>query len=100
MSKDGDGRVRVRSYVVETPVEEQVSLRDETIHVERRTVDRAPTPADEKLWADRAIEATETDQEAVVAKTARVTEELVVEPIEAEVEAYRRARDGLTAALR
>ena len=29
-----------------------------------------------------------------------VTQELVVEPIEAEIEAYRRARDGLAAALR
>src|SRR6476620_2322641 len=34
------GRVKVRSYVVETPVEEQVSLRQETVHVERRPVDR------------------------------------------------------------
>jgi hypothetical protein len=29
-----------------------------------------------------------------------VTEELVIEPIETEIEAYRRARDGLAAALR
>ena len=35
------GRVRVRSYVVETPVEEEVSLRDETVHLERTPVDRA-----------------------------------------------------------
>ena len=35
------GRVRVRSYVVETPVEEEVSLREETVHLERRPVDRA-----------------------------------------------------------
>ena len=34
------GRVRVRSYVVETPVQEQVTLRDETVRVERRPVDR------------------------------------------------------------
>ena len=34
------GGVRVRSYVVETPVEESVRLRDETINVERRRVDR------------------------------------------------------------
>ena len=38
------GGVRVRSYVVETPVEETVRLRDETVNVERRRVDRpAPT---------------------------------------------------------
>jgi hypothetical protein len=29
-----------------------------------------------------------------------VTEELVIAPIETEIEAYRRARDGLAAALR
>jgi len=34
------GGVRVRSYVVEPPVEESVLLRDETINVERRRVDR------------------------------------------------------------
>jgi uncharacterized protein (TIGR02271 family) len=72
------GRVRVRSYVVETPVEEHVTLRDEHVSVERRTVDRAPTPADEVLFAERTIEATETDEEAVVSKTAHVTGEVVV----------------------
>ena len=34
------------------------------------------------------------------AAIAEVTEELVIEPIETEIEAYRRARDGLAAALR
>jgi stress response protein YsnF len=34
------GGVRVRRVVTERPVEEQVTLRDETINVDRRTVDR------------------------------------------------------------
>lgn len=72
------GRVRVRSYVVETPVEETVTLRDEHVSVERRTVDRAPTQADEVLFSERVIEATESDEEAVVSKTAHVTGEVVV----------------------
>ena len=72
------GRVRVRSYVVETPVEEQVSLRDETVHIERRPVDRAATAADGALFTERSIEATERDEQAVVSKEARVTEELVL----------------------
>lgn len=72
------GRVRVRSYVVETPVEEQVTLRNEHVSVEHRTVNRAPTAADEALFADRTIEATETDEEAMVSKTARVVGEVVV----------------------
>jgi uncharacterized protein (TIGR02271 family) len=72
------GRVRVRSYVVETPVEEQVSLREEHVDIERRQMDRAPTAADEALFAERVIEATETGEEAIIAKDARVTEEIVV----------------------
>ena len=72
------GRVRVRSYVVETPVQEQVRLRDEHVEVERRTVNRPVTAADEALFQERTIEATETDEEAVVAKEACVVEELVV----------------------
>ncbi len=72
------GRVRVHSYVVETPVEETVSLRDETVSVERRAVDRpvGEVPAD--AFRDRDIEVTETDEQAVVGKEARIVEELVV----------------------
>jgi uncharacterized protein (TIGR02271 family) len=72
------GRVRVRSYVVETPVQEQVALRQENVDVERRTVNRPVTAADEALFQERTIEATESSEEAVVAKEARVKEELVV----------------------
>jgi hypothetical protein len=39
--------VRVRSYVVETPVEEQVTLQQERVHVERRPVDRPVGPGDD-----------------------------------------------------
>ena len=46
--------------------------------MERRTVNRPVTAADEALFAERTIEATETSEEAVVAKEARVVEELVV----------------------
>ena len=42
----GGGRVRVRSYVVERPVEEQVNLRQERVEVERRPVDRPVEPGD------------------------------------------------------
>jgi uncharacterized protein (TIGR02271 family) len=72
------GRVRIRSYVVETPVQEQVNLRQEHVHVERRPVDRPATGADEALFRDRTIEASERAEEAVVSKEARVKEELVV----------------------
>jgi len=72
------GGVRVRSYVVETPVEESVRLRDETINVERRKVDRPAADITADAFRERTIELTETDEEAVVAKTARVTEEVVI----------------------
>ena len=70
------GRVRVRSYAVETPVSEEVSLRDETVHVDRRAVDRPITEADEALFTDKTIEAVEHSEEAVVSKDARVVEEV------------------------
>lgn len=75
--EESHGRVRVRSYVVETPVQEQVNLRDEHVHVERRPVDR-PLNASEASFKDRTIEATETAERAVVGKDARVVEEVVV----------------------
>jgi len=76
----GRGSVRVRSYVVEQPVEEQVHLREERVHVERRPVDR---PADiaagtAEPFRERTIEATAMAEEAVVGKEARVKEEIVV----------------------
>ena len=71
------GRVRVHAYVVETPVEEDVRLRDERVEVERRPADR-PLEATDDAFRERTVEMTETREEAVVAKTARVTGEVVV----------------------
>jgi len=71
------GRVRVRSYVVETPVSEQVNLREERVQIDRRPVDRPLSDAD-RAFQDRTIEAEERVEEAVVSKEARVKEELVI----------------------
>ena len=71
------GRVRVRSHVVERPVEEQVQLRDERVTVERRPVDRDLAPG-EAAFQEKTIEAVERGEEAVVSKTPRVTEEIAV----------------------
>jgi len=71
------GRVRVRSYVVEEPVSESVNLREENVDIQRRPVDR-PLTGHERLFEDRTIEVEERGEEAVVAKEARVTEEVVV----------------------
>ncbi|MCJ2005841.1 YsnF/AvaK domain-containing protein [Methylobacterium sp. J-092] len=70
------GRVRVRSYAVEKAVSENVTLHDETVHVDRRVVDRAVTPGDMALFEDKVIEATEMREEAVVSKEARVVGEV------------------------
>jgi uncharacterized protein (TIGR02271 family) len=72
----GRGGVRVRSYVVETPVSEQVSLRDEKVSLERRPVSGGTVPED--AFRERTIEMTESHEEAVVGKDARVVEEVVV----------------------
>ena len=69
------GRVRLRSYVVETPVQEQVSLHSERVEVDRRPVDRAVTSAD-LAFQDRTIELEEYAEEAVVSKDVRVKEEV------------------------
>jgi uncharacterized protein (TIGR02271 family) len=71
------GRVKIRSYVVETPVQEQVSLRTESVRVDRRPVDRPVAPG-EDAFRERTIEAQANSEEAVVSKTARVTGEVVV----------------------
>ncbi|MDB5397171.1 MAG: hypothetical protein JWM91_4677 [Rhodospirillales bacterium] len=72
------GRVRVRSYVVETPIEEQVDLREERVNVERRPVDRSLGAAPADAFQERTIEATETSEEPVVQKSAHVREEVVL----------------------
>ncbi|MDX7951228.1 DUF2171 domain-containing protein [Lichenihabitans sp. Uapishka_5] len=80
------GKVRIHSSVVETPFSQQVNLRDETVSVERRPVDRplgaAALGAD--LFQDRTVEVEEMKEEAVVAKTARVVEEIGIRKVVAD----------------
>jgi len=73
------GGVRVYSHVTERPVEEQVTLREEHVNVERRPVNREASAADLAAFKEGSIELTETAEEAVVAKRAVVTEEVVVD---------------------
>ncbi|WP_244851249.1 MULTISPECIES: YsnF/AvaK domain-containing protein [unclassified Caballeronia] len=69
------GGVRVYSRLTETPVSESVNLHEEHASIERRAVDRPATAADLK---EGFVEIKETAEQAVVAKTARVVEEVVV----------------------
>ena len=72
------GGVRVYRRIVEIPVQETVTLREEHVSVERRAVDRAVTDADLAAQGTHVIELTETAEEAVVGKSARVVEEVLV----------------------
>jgi len=73
------GGVRVTTNVEETPVNEQVSLHEEHVTVDRRPVDRpvdAGTVSD--AFRERTFEVRERSEEAVVQKDARVVEEVVI----------------------
>lgn len=72
------GGVRVRSRIVERPVEENLRLRQERVHVERRPVDRAVTDADLTGFKEGEIELTEHAEVPVVSKEARVVEEVTL----------------------
>jgi uncharacterized protein (TIGR02271 family) len=81
------GGARVHSHVRETPVSEQVNLREENVTIERRPVNETISQDDlnrEGLLQDRDIEMRATGEEAVVSKEAHVTEEVVVRKTETE----------------
>lgn len=72
------GGVRVRSYVTEQPVHEQLRLRNERIDVERRPVDQPLTGSEDDAFRERTVEMTARGEEPMVAKEARVVEEVVL----------------------
>lgn len=72
------GGVRVRSRIVERPVEESVRLREERVNVERTPVDRAASAADLQNFQERDIEMVERAEVPVVSKEARVVEEVSI----------------------
>ncbi len=72
------GGVQVRTNVTERPVTETVNLREENVTVDRRPVDRKVTDADMTAVKGGNFTVTEREEEAVVGKTARVVEEVIV----------------------
>jgi len=70
------GGARIHTYVTERPVEENVTLREEHVNVERRAVNRPANEADLNTFKEGTFEVTERAEEAVVAKQARVVEEV------------------------
>ena len=72
------GGVRLRSRVIEKPVEETIRLREEHVNVERTKVDREATDADFNDLKDETIEVRERKEVPVVNKNAKVVEEVSV----------------------
>lgn len=72
------GGVRIYRRIVEIPAEKSINLREEHVVVERNPVNRAATQSDLEGQGNRSIELTETAEEAVVSKNARVVEEVLV----------------------
>jgi uncharacterized protein (TIGR02271 family) len=81
------GGASIHSHVEETPVSEQVNLREEHVSVERRPViETEPLSGSDldrtSLLQDQEIDMRATGEEAVVAKQAHVNEELIVRKTE------------------
>lgn len=71
------GTTRVRRYVVETPVERRVTLRNETVVVERRKPVAVDATTGDTL-VEKTVEATDTSEVPVVWKSVRLREEVVL----------------------
>ena len=71
------GGARIHTRVTERPVSEQVTLHEEHVTVQRNVVDR-PVSSTDAAFREGDITLTETTEVPVVAKEARVVEEVVV----------------------
>jgi stress response protein YsnF len=71
-------RYRIRTYVVERPVEEAVTLRDERVIIEHRPVTGDRAAGNAELPQEREYEVIERHEEPVVEKQARRVEDVVV----------------------
>jgi uncharacterized protein (TIGR02271 family) len=73
-----EGTTRIRRFVVETPVEKQVTLHEEHVKVIRRAISD-PQSMRNIDWAEKTIEMNETVEEPVVTKSAHLMEEVVIQ---------------------
>jgi uncharacterized protein (TIGR02271 family) len=71
------GTTRVRRFVIEKPVEANVTLHEEHAEVVRRAI-TDPSYVAAVDWSDSTIEVKETAERAVVSKTSRIAEEVVI----------------------
>jgi len=72
------GTTRIRRFVIETPVEAQVTLHEEHARVLRRA-SADPNYIRNIDWTDKTIEITETAEEPIVTKSVHITEEVVIQ---------------------
>jgi stress response protein YsnF len=70
------GGARIRSRIIERPVEEKMRLRQEHLSVERNPVNRPATEADLANFKEGDVNVTERAEVPVVNKEARVVEEV------------------------
>jgi uncharacterized protein (TIGR02271 family) len=77
------GGVRASTHVVEKPVTEEITLKEDRISVERRATEK-PVTKPEEAFREQTVEILATAEEPVVEKTAHVVEEVILrkEPAE------------------
>ncbi len=71
------GTTRIRRFVTERPIEQKVTLHEEHAEVVRKAI-TSPSSIADVDWSDKSYEITETAEQAVVNKTARVVEEVTL----------------------
>jgi uncharacterized protein (TIGR02271 family) len=72
------GGMRLRSRIIERPVEESLRLREEHVRIERNPVNRPASESDLSTFREGEIEVRERAEVPVVNKQARVVEEINV----------------------
>ncbi|HEY0138163.1 MAG TPA: YsnF/AvaK domain-containing protein, partial [Nannocystis sp.] len=72
------GGIRMYTAVSETPVQEQVTLTQQHATIERKAVDRPVSATDTQAFQEQTFEVREFAEQAVVAKEARVVEEVTI----------------------
>ena len=76
------GTTRIRRYVVETPIERDVTLHGERVTIERRQPGETTPP--DHAFEERIVEVRETEEVPIIEKTARVVEEVAIRKEETE----------------
>lgn len=72
------GGVRIYTRMVERPVEKDIRLKEETVHVDRHAVDRPVSENEFNTFKEGTIEVKEMAEKPVVGKRARVKEEITI----------------------